>query len=163
MKQLMVIIFCIALTACGYKPLYQEGDPAKSITNNIEELSQVRIDPIDDRLGQIMRNRLLDILGTSATENYRLSIQLSEQIEGYGFRQDGAVTQEQVLVTANVRLYNLADNVLVYSTVLEDRTSFDVALSDFATVTQREDAKRRLVVELANQLHRRLALHFSKE
>ena len=42
------------------------------------------------------------------------------------------------------------------------RMSYDLVQSDFAIVTQREDAARRLALDLAERIHRRLALYFSK-
>lgn len=161
MKKIAVISLSLLLAACGYSPLYKEGGP--SATSSIAQLEQIEIAPMKDRLGQEMQNRLLDLLGGTATPNYTLNITLDAKIEGYGFRPDAAVTQEQVTVTAYVQLTDNRDESVAFTTTITDRTSYDVVLSDFATVTQRDDAKRRLVRELSDQLHRRLALHFREQ
>ena len=160
MKKLFIISLCLLVAACGYTQLYTDN---KSATADIAALNQIRIMPIDERLGVVMYNRLQDIFGTATQENYQLNIQLIEEIEGFGFRSDAAVTQEEVRVIANVRLVRLVDDELVYAEALTERTSFDVALSDFANETQRDDAKERLVRELAEQLHRRLAIYFRNQ
>ena len=161
MTKSIIIALALLLTGCGFHPLYQaEGDNSKIV---LTKLASIDIAPIPDRLGQIMRNRMLDLFGSSTLPDYRLTVVISDEIEGYGFRSDAAVTQEQVTVTAVIALKAIASDALEFETTLRARTSYDVVLSDFATYTQREDAKRRLVEELAEQLHRRIALHFRKQ
>jgi len=158
MKHLL-FISCLLLAACGFKPLYEAGGSSQAMQ---AELSAIEIGPISDRLGQIMRNRLLDRLNTSGVQNYRLDVVLEQSSEGYGVRPDAATTQEQVTMVAVAKLVSLKDQSVMFEETLRARASFDIVLSDFATVTQREDSARRLVLELAERIHRRLALHFSQ-
>lgn len=161
MTKSIIIALTLLLTGCGFKPLYQaEGGNSRMV---LTKLASIDIAPIPERLGQIMRNRMLDLFGSATTPDYRLNVTISDEIEGYGFRSDAAVTQEQVTMTAVIVMKTLASDEIEFETTLRARTSYDVVLSDFATYTQREDAKRRLVEELAEQLHRRLALHFRKQ
>ena len=161
MKKSIIIALTLFLTGCGFKPLYQaEGGNSEMV---LTKLASIDIAPIPERLGQIMRNRMLDLFGTTSTPDYSLKVIISDEIEGYGFRSDAAVTQEQVTMTAVIVLSELSNGNAEYETTLRARTSYDVVLSDFATYSQREDAKRRLVEDLAEQLHRRLALHFRKQ
>ncbi|HAT35675.1 MAG TPA: hypothetical protein DCS82_08160, partial [Rhodospirillaceae bacterium] len=56
-------LLLLALGACGFQPLYQKQTDSDAV---IDDLAQVKIlnprDPIDhdDRLGQIVKNLLLD-------------------------------------------------------------------------------------------------------
>ncbi len=161
MKKSIIIALTLLLAGCGFKPLYQaEGGNSEMV---LTKLASIDIAPIPERLGQIMRNRMLDLFGSASQPDYSLSVSISNEIEGYGFRPDAAVTQEQVTMIAVITLNALSTGDIEFETTLRARTSYDVVLSDFATYTQREDAKRRLVEELAEQLHRRLALHFRKQ
>lgn len=161
MKKSIIVALSLMVSACGFQPLYQaEGGNSEMV---LTQLAGVEIAPIPERLGQIMRNRMLDLFGSTTHPDYRLNVMLSDEIEGYGFRSDAAVTQEQVTMTADIVLNSVTSGDVEFETTLRARTSYDVVLSDFATYTQREDAKRRLVEELAEQLHRRLALHFRKQ
>lgn len=161
MNKSIIIAISLMLTGCGFQPLYQaEGGNSELV---LTKLASIDIAPIPDRLGQIMRNRMLDLFGTTSNPDYRLSVVISDEIEGYGFREDAAVTQEQVTMIATITLHEMTSDALEFETTLRARTSYDVVLSDFATYSQREDTKRRLVEELAEQLHRRLALHFRKQ
>lgn len=56
-----------------------------------------------------------------------------------------------------------ADGSILLTEVLVGRTSYDIVLSDFANVTQREDAAERLVLNLAGRIENRLALYFSSQ
>jgi len=155
----LAFISLLLLGACGFKPLYEAGGSSKQMQ---AELAAIDVAPIADRIGQIMRNRLLDRLNASATQKYELSVVLTQSTEGYGVRPDTATTQEQLTLVAAVKLTALDDETVLFEEEMRARTSYDLVLSDFATLTQREDSARRLVLELAERIHRRLALQFSK-
>jgi len=155
----LALISLLFLSACGFKPLYEAGGSSKQMQ---AELAAIDVAPIADRVGQIMRNRLLDRLNASAAQKYRLIVVLTQSTEGYGVRPDTATTQEQLTLVAAVKLIALDDETILFEEQMRARTSYDLVLSDFATLTQREDSARRLVLELAERIHRRLALQFSK-
>jgi len=157
--RILLFISLLSLAACGFKPLYEAGGSSEAMQ---EQLSAIDVGPIPDRIGQIMRNRLLDRLNVSAQQKYRLDISLAQSMEGYGVRPDAATSQEQLTLLASVKLVALTDETVLFEEEMRARTSYDIVLSDFATVTQREDSARRLVLELAERIHRRLALQFSK-
>ncbi len=125
-----------------------------------DHLASIEVAPIADRLGQQMRNRLLDRLASGGTPDYRLEVTLDQSSEGYGIRPDAAATQERLTVTAHIRLVSLVgEEAPVFDEVMHSSTSYDLVLSDYAILSRREDSARRLVVELAERIHRRLALH----
>lgn len=157
--RILAFISLLFLAGCGFKPLYEAGGSSAEMQ---AKLSAVEVAPIADRLGQVMRNRLLDRLNVGAKADYRLEVVLSQSTEGYGVRPDAATTQEQLTMVAAVKLVSLTDDAVLFEDEMRARTSYDIVLSDFATVTQREDSARRLALELAERIHRRLALQFSR-
>jgi LPS-assembly lipoprotein len=157
--RVLALISLLLLGACGFKPLYEAGGSTAAMR---ETLAAIEIAPIKDRIGQIMHNRLLDRLGTAGTPQYRLEITLEQSTEKYGTRPDAATTQEQITLRAHVRLMPYSGEEPLFEETLRARTSYDIVLSDFASVSQREDSARRLVLELAERIHRRLAIQFSK-
>lgn len=159
MKKLGALGLLFLLTACGFRPLYEADGSSGAMQ---EHLASIEVAPIPDRLGQQMRNRLLDRLNTAGVPEYRLEVNLAQESEGYGIRPDAAATQEQLTVYATVRLVNLNGEKLVFEENMRSTTSYDLVLSDYAILTRREDSARRLVLELAERIHRRLAIHFSK-
>ena len=64
----------ISLAACGFRPLHAPGAGAEP-----EVLAGIEIAHIPDRLGQVVRNHLLDRLtprGAPAAATYRLAVSL---------------------------------------------------------------------------------------
>lgn len=153
-------ISLLFLTACGFQPLYEAGGSSTAMQTH---LASVEVSPIADRLGQVMRNRLVSRLNGAGNPEYRLEVGLQQSSETYGVRPDTATTQEQLTLVAGMRLVSLKTGEPVLEESFRARTSFDLVLSDFATVSQREDAANRLVLDLAERIHRRLALHFASE
>lgn len=158
--RLIAVFSLLLLTACGFKPLYEAGGSSAAMQAHF---AQIEVAPIPDRLGQVMRNRLLDRLNSSGNK-YRLEVVLEQTSEQYGTRPDTAKTQEQLTMFANMRLisYEGSEPKVVIEERIRARTSFDVVQSDFAAVAQREDSAERLALELAERIQRRLALHFSQ-
>ena len=156
----LLFISLFVLSACGFRPLYETGGSTSAMR---DQLAGIEVAPIADRLGQQMRNRLLDRLASGGTPDYRLEITLAQSSEGYGIRPDAAATQERLTVTAQVRLIALAGaEKPVFEEVMRSSTSYDLVLSDYAILSRREDSAKRLVLELAERIHRRLALHFTQ-
>ena len=156
----LALIAALTLAACGFQPLYEAGGSSAVMQ---ERLSSVEVGPIPDRLGQVMRNRLTARLNASGTPDYRVEVALTQSSETFGVRPDTATTQEQLTMVAAVRLIDLDSGEPVLEDSFRARTSFDLVLSDFATVSQREDSAERLALELAERIHRRLALHFAQQ
>src|SRR6266481_880851 len=87
-RALAVLSLALATGACGFRPLY--GDIGQ--TGGVQsKLSQVVVDPIPDRLGQKLRQDLLDRIeprGESGTGRYHLLVKLAEAQDGEGIRSD---------------------------------------------------------------------------
>ena len=154
----LVFIMAFALSACGFQPLYEAGGSSALMQ---EQLASVDVGHIPDRLGQVMRNRLVSRLNTAGNPAFMLEVALDQVSENFGVRPDTATTQEQLTLVATIKMISHTTGEPVLEESFRARTSFDRVLSDFATVTQREDAARRLALELAERIHRRLALHFA--
>ena len=135
----------------------QAGPSLHQMTGNID------IAPMPDRLGQQVRGRLQDRLGVGANPDYMLTIMLEQQTQGIGIRPDAAATQEQLIVFATFSLVDRGTGKEILTDRYRARTSYDLLLSDFATVTQREDSARRLAFELSDRIERRMALYFRNQ
>jgi len=159
MRGALLIGLALLLGACGFRPLYEAGGSSRAMQ---QHLAGIEVAPIADRLGQVMRNRLLDRLNTGGAADYRMTVTLEQSTQGYGIRPDAAATQEQLTLVAHVMFTKLDGEEIVFLEDMRARTSYDLVLSDFASVTQREDSARRLALELAERIHRRLALYFTK-
>jgi len=152
------LIALLALGACGFQPLYEAGGSTAAMRGH---LASVEVAPIPDRLGQVMGNRLTERLNVAGAPEYRLDVALTQATEGFGIRPDAAASQEQLTLVAKVTLTKIGGESPIFSEDMRARTAYDLVLSDFSSETQREDSARRLALELAERIHRRLALYFA--
>lgn len=157
MKYFLLLFLTVSVTACGFSPVY------KADRGVVPGLASIEIAAIEDRLGQQMRGYLIDRMGVSGNNVYRLNVRLRKQHEGFGIRADAAATQEQVTLWADFDLVRLSDDKKILSDTLRARSSFDLVLSDFASLSQREDTERRLAFELADQLQAALSSWLYKQ
>ena len=160
----LALLTLLLLSACGFQPLYEAGGSSAAMQAH---LSGIDVGPIPDRLGQVMRNRLLDRLNPGTSTDYRLDVVLNSETVGLGIRSEddagaGAATQEQLTVTAHMRLVSLKDGETVLEEDFYRRTTYDLVLTDFSGLVQKEDSERRLALELAERIHQRLALYFAQ-
>ncbi len=153
-------VLVVLLSGCGFRPLYEAGGSTDLLT---ARLASVDVGPVPDRLGQVLTNQLVDRMKVSGENAYRLDVTLDQSTRGFGVRPDASVAQEELTLIANVSLVDNQSGETVVVDRLRARGSYDVVLSDFANVQQREDAARRLVLDLAERIERRLVLYFSEQ
>lgn len=164
MARLALTVLVMLVSACGFTPIYgPEGAVGTAM------LDRLQVAPMPERLGQVMRNRLMENLGAGDID-FELKITLRENLFQFGRRGedlitgapgDAAATQEQVTLYADYELVDLRNETVLISDTLVAESSFDLVLSDFAIVTQRENTFERLALQIADRLERRLALYFN--
>lgn len=152
----------LALAACGFQPLYGERERG---AETLAALALVRIAPIPDRLGQVIRNHLLDIVtprGRPSEPRYRLTVKLRKTKEGLAFEQDESVTRFDVIVAADYRLAEIAGGDTIAKGTARSIASYNVVRSDFANIAAERDAELRLARELSDEIALRLSVAFGR-
>jgi len=161
-RALIVILATLPLLgACGFQPLYGTDGGTRNLP---ADLARIQIAPISDRLGQQVRNTLLDQLnpaGEPGAPDYRLEVKLDLNRQGVGYRKDESITRVNLRLVANYVLRNSADKV-VLSGAGHSIASFDVVQKDFSTLTAERDGEERMASDVANQIVMQLAAHFQK-
>ncbi|HVI87428.1 MAG TPA: LPS assembly lipoprotein LptE [Dongiaceae bacterium] len=157
----------LTLSACGFHPMY--GDPkatgsAGGATSG--KLAEVEIEPIADRIGQQLHNRLRDRMtpaGQPDKPNYRLQVSLA-QTDAVVSNGDGNVRHNSLSVTATYWL-SPADNDKSY---LMDRinsrvsVSYDTLDDPYNDIATRQDAQLRAVDQLADMITTRVSAYFAR-
>lgn len=162
LHRICIVGFAAFLTACGFQPLYGENPVSAPAA---ERLSRIKVAPIADRIGQIVKNHLEDALtplGPSSAPLYVLEVTLVEEVDGFGFRSDESITRENLRLEATYRLLRSDNNRPVLVGSARSNMAYDVVRSDFANLSAREDAKRRTAEQLVHIIANRLSLHFLK-
>lgn len=147
------------LSGCGLRPLYSGG--ANGVVAS--QLSTVRVAPIPDRAGWLVRNALVDRLGGEAGKSdYRLEVELNDNISGLGIRGDSAVTRERRTLRARYRLVDAKSGEVVLDATAGADAGIDVVSSEYATVAAEQSAQERLATQIADQIVARLGLFMSR-
>ena len=145
------------LAACGFEPLLgRAGDSADAI----EQLSSIRIEPIPDRSGQVLRNALLDRLtpqGQTAGARYVLRIRLSEPRQTILLRRDDIISRSSYSAQASYELRDAQGQRLLTGSS-SFTTDYEITDSEFATRTSLENARDRVMELVASDIRNQLAL-----
>lgn len=150
----------LGLAGCGFQPLYGERSAgAGSVTQ--AELSAVQIDLIANREGQMLRNELLDRFqpaGAAAKPRYALAVGLSVQRVGLGIRTDETATRANLVMVADYAVRDLSNGNLMFRGRGRSVSGYNVLDSEFATTSSENDAIRRAILDISQQITTRVSL-----
>lgn len=150
----------LVLAACGFRPLYGERAGGSAAV----DLASVQISAIDDRLGQILRNDLIERLsplGEPTSPRYGLRASLSESSAALAIQQDTTITRYDQRISVSFLLVELTTGVVIFRGQSRAIGGYDAVRSDFATLTAQQDAARRTVREVAEDIRAQLAAFFA--
>jgi len=171
-----VLVSSMLLTACQMQPLYSNGHAASASSVDQDMRSQLAgiiIAPPSNRNEQILRNRLIYLLGNSTKpqENiasYQLEVRVTVAVIDavridIGDRTDrtGRASAGTVRANASYRLLG-QDGSQIANKRRTISTSFDRPRQEYANLQAEEDAKRRALEELAEQIYLSLAQDMAK-
>ena len=145
------------LTGCGFEPIYGSAGPS----NLSSELSTIRVAPIKDRIGQQLRNLLLDRInptGSPRKPKYKLTVQISESKQELAIKKTDISTRANLTFTAKFQLRGLEQFAgRMLSGEAKIVTSYNILSSNFGTLATEQNARRRAVRELSNDITNRIA------
>lgn len=146
---------CLALSACGLRPMYAGGESGVVATG----LRSVSVQDIPGRAGWLVRKELVQRIGDGSEPRYRLEVELDDDITGYGIRGDRAATRERRTLRARYRLVDLTSGAVVLDATAGSDAGIDVVSSQYATVAAEQSALERLSGVIADQIVGRVALY----
>ncbi len=152
----------LLLGACGFRSLY--GTDATGDAPG--DLATIEVNPIADRLGQQLRNNLLDLLnprGRPANPRYFLTVQFEQSTQRLAIEKDAFATRANLRLLANFSLHDLDSRETVLSGKSLMVSSYNILDSEFATLMAEKDAKARAAREIAHDIRTRLAAFFVRQ
>ena len=155
----------LALAGCGFEPLYGSRTPGGEAVR--DDLAAVKIDLIANRSGQILRNYLLGMMtpqGEPPRPAYRLQIVLQEpRPQDLGIARDDSVVRYNYGIRARFRLYDAAGRRVLVEGLSDSSSSFSVTNSEYATVAARDNARERVLEEIAGDIRIQLGTFFREQ
>jgi LPS-assembly lipoprotein len=154
------MVAVLVLGGCGFQPLYGNAQGEGSV---VQALQQVRIERIPERLGQKLRNFLLDRInptGAPARPSHSLRLTTSVVRTDLGIERDETATRALLVLSVSYSLYSIVEERVVFNGSERSSSSFNIVASDFATASAEIDALDRSAREISNDIKNRLALYF---
>ena len=108
----------------------------------------------------MLRNELLQQMqprGQTPTR-YSLAVTLTESLSNLGIRKDEVATRANLTLSASFTITELGGAKRVFSGSARSVNSYNILTSDFATLSTREDARRRGINQLALEIRERLSV-----
>ena len=155
----------VALAGCGFKPLYGENGATGS--PGVQSwLSQVSINPIRSRTGQILRNELIDRMNPRGQPgggaSYSLVIRLNATKQELGIRRDETATRANLILTANFEMTERSSGAVILRGISRSITSYNILDNEYSTLVAERNAQARGADQLAQDITTRLALYFNR-
>ena len=168
-RKFIFLLLISFVTACGFEPLYVErkddnawyfkGEFDTSIS---QEMAKIKVMPIKDRFGQMMRNNLLDLLspkGQPKTPKYRLFVKLESKTESdQALRSDITATRKMVKYKVSYYMTD-GDNTLLKGDSVA-YNGYDILANPYSTTIAKKKGDEDAAKIIANDISLRLGAYF---
>ena len=142
----------MVLGACGFTPVYGPGGGVESL------LGQIALAAPDTRDEYILTRRIEERLGRATGGLYDLRYAVSVDSDGLGSTSQGATTRYQIAGTVSYTLSDTATGSVVYRRDTSAFTGYSATGTTVSTLASEQDARRRLMSILADQMVDQLLL-----
>lgn len=163
----LIILTSILLGSCGYTALYdQRAGTSFSVQRQME---LIKIQPIKDRIGQYLHNKLLFKLnpkGKPADPRYTLNVKLEEQSSNIGVKKSAVVTRGNLKISATFTLSKIVkmkpgiDTKKLLTATVISISSYDIPQAQYAALASLKDAQARALREITENIKTRLGVYF---
>lgn len=164
-----VALAVMAVAGCGFQPLYRKDAGNPGVTAELERIKVLTVTSEETkyaRLGQEMRNLLLRHLnpdGAPAAPRYLLENDLRVNVARTGIQITDEATRARLTVRVVFKLLDARSKRVLYRGDERSVNSYNVADSQYATLSAERDAARRAVREISDSIRIRLAIYFERE
>jgi LPS-assembly lipoprotein len=160
-----------ALSACGFEPLYVERKSGEKWyyhgefdTTISQEIAHIRVEPISDRIGQMIRNELIDSFtprGEPKCARYRLEVTgIDRDVVQQALRKDITATRERVRYKVNYALYEIETNERLVQGNSLAYLSYDILANPYSTTFSQKKIEKDAAKIIANDISLRMGAFF---
>jgi LPS-assembly lipoprotein len=158
----LVALFGLGPAGCGFRPLLAVPDSGPGAVSS-RETESVAIGPIKDRLGQMLRNALVERLtprGEPADPRCVMAVELTRTASDLGYRRDSYATLGSLTLSGMVTMN--CGGVGVLSDNISTLVNFDYLGPRYASIAMERDAEERAVVQMADEIRSRVAVELAR-
>lgn len=151
------LVGLLALSACGYQPLYATRDDGSSVT---QQLAEVRVAQQSNRVGQLVRNEIVQStrpVGTQAQDRYHLKLEAKGSAETLINTADTVHRRLAYNLTTKFQLVDSATQNVLFSGRAFSRVPYDRLDASFANVQARVNAEEQAAKQVGQEVRTRLA------
>ena len=161
----LLVLLCLGLAAplggCGFRPLMGSGSAVAASG----QMGRVQISPIANRVGQKLRNELMQRInprGTRVGSPWRLEVQMADSARDSGIQNNNTVTRKEIRLFATFALIEVATGKVVLSDTARSNEAYNVSATEFGTVVSGRAANDTAVTVIADEIQTRLAIYFDR-
>jgi LPS-assembly lipoprotein len=154
---LLAAAAAVTLAACNVQPLYGPSPAGRAVATALDGMT---IDPVDTRVGQEVRNKLLFTLNSGSEPMapvYRVHLNVTSSETALGVTPVESAPAYSVAVTATYVVTSLASGEVVLRRTVRSSASYDRVNQVFANVRAKLDAENRAAALAADEIHIALA------
>jgi len=156
MKRFAALFLPLVLAGCGLQPLYAGGGDGRVA----QALADVSVPAIEGQAGWLVRNALIDRLGSSGEggERYRLDVRLDDDLEGLGLLGDDTISRERRTLRARYQLVDSQTGAILLDATAGSDAGIDVVSSEYAVIAAEQTALENLAKVVADQIVTKVSL-----
>ena len=169
-KYIALLVLMSFMSGCGFEPLYVEKKSSNEWyydnefdTGIREEMANVKIELIQDRIGQLIRNDLLDKLtpkGEPKSPKYFLSVtKIDKQEIDQALRNDITATRQKVIYKVIYVLRNDKHETLINGNSVA-YLGYDILRDPYSTTFAQKKNEKNAAKIIANDISLRLGAYF---
>jgi LPS-assembly lipoprotein len=146
----LVLLAPLALAACGFAPVYGPGGNGQLLQN------RVVVDAPDTRFRYFLTREIEQRLGRSQDPAYALALNITTRQERLAINRAGETTRFDLVGVADYALRDLSSGAVVAAGKVENFTGYSATGTTVVTLASQQDAEKRLMAILAEQIVTRL-------
>lgn len=151
------LVGLLALSACGYQPLYATNDDGSSVS---QKLAEVNVSQQSTRVGQLVRNEIVRStrpVGTEAPDRYYLKLQAKGDAETLIDTENTVRRRLAYNLTTRFQLVDASTQNVIFSGRAFSRVPYDRLDASFANVQARVNAEEQAAKQVGQEVRTRLA------
>ena len=157
MRMIALTLLALTLTACGFEPLHSREYRARQEA----DLSAIEVQVDNSRLGQLLKAEITDGVNPDyqrAEKLYRLKVNLAEREIYLFINPDGTSSRGDIEYRSTYRVSRIVDGKVLHTGRINRVSSYNMSdRADYASYVSEEDARKRGILELAEDYRLRLA------